>query len=209
MNIAERLHIARENIAERLEPLLEKAAEKLHPIREGIRFFMNLAINTDFIRHDSEKEARVFVDSLAVNQINGKALEKNTGVNMLWQIARQGTAWAELPLADKERVEFAEIASGYRQISKVRRISDIPELGLGGTDCSGARAAHYEHMSSTGKMQKFLVFDRKTRIVAGEKFLQLKPELVEKIAHDKRFPRPVRREAKAIVKQQKLMAMPK
>jgi len=205
MNIAERLRIARENIAERLEPLLERAAEMLHPIREQIRYFRHMGINTDIVRIKSDENVEKFINSLADNRAGGRVLGEKEGIGILLSIARLGAAMIKLPLTMKERFECIIAASDLRQTSSDAHSNEgMPEFGITHTNVSGARAAFCEEKADSGKDPLVCIFNRKTRIAAGKKILQLKLESADVIARDKRFPRPVRREAKAAVKQRKL-----
>ena len=190
-------------LVERLDPLIEFAAERLHKARVIIRYLKYAAINTSIRRFlDAEK----FVADLAIDRAYGRDIKPGDGRKVLWAIARNGIAPLNFPLTDDERAKYAKKADYCMHESATRdRTVFSVDLGiLEVPDIHKALAMQYKYNAHDGVASRFFVVDRQTRISAGRMFLKTEPENVRVIAGCKRFPRPVRREAKKVMRQQQL-----
>jgi|GEM_PF-3959272 len=186
------------NISGKLDVLMEAAAERLRPMREIIRYVRNLTLGvTDRVRLDDFKDPE-FMGNLANGTVNGRLLEEGTGMKIVWNIAKLGVTRLDVPLTEREQETYRKTAAELKaKALKAGAFSPLP-------DAADIFSEVWERNAQAGKHHNILVFDRKGRIAAGNEILKRMPEKASEIADCKRFPRPVRREAAAVVKQQKL-----
>ncbi|MFA6907849.1 MAG: hypothetical protein WC263_03395 [Candidatus Micrarchaeia archaeon] len=195
-------------LAEMAGSLVESSAEMLHKVRVAIRFLRVFAINTVFPAKDPEK----FVDGLSQGIVarTGKRLEENSGMIIIYKMARDGVSPMNVMMAADEARETARLATEYRMVAD--NDDDVPvstglvSVPFGGLDKMWADkfANYYDWQAKTGFECYLLIPNRKTRVAAGLKYLKMRPEEAAEIAGCKRFPIPVRREAKEMVKRQQL-----